>query len=223
MRDVDGRDLAGRDAAVGFYWTRPVNWAGFTRLPRDVEEAGQASRTIRYQMERVRAWARTNAVALVDEVAFIDTRTDRATDACGEALARARVRVRCAAREPLLLYVQFDYGSSPWRSHPQLATIARELGYKPFELPPDPVAVNGMLFDPIRHFEDWRDLDTATRAGFREAAEAKLIEAAERVTQTRGRYAAIADLLNAEGVRTRTGKLWTEETVRKLLARIRSM
>lgn len=92
MRDVDGRDTRGRDAAVGFYWTRPVNWAGFTRLPRDVEEAAQASRTIRYQMERVRAWARDNAVALVEEVPFLDLRTDRVTDACGEALAKARAR-----------------------------------------------------------------------------------------------------------------------------------
>ncbi|MFN3686431.1 recombinase family protein [Salinarimonas sp.] len=215
MRDVDGRDTRGRDAAVGFYWTRPVNWAGFTRLPRDVEEAGQASRTIRYQMERVRAWARDNAVALVEEVPFLDLRTDRVTDACGEALAKARAR--CAERAPLLLCVRFDYGSSPWRSHPKLREIAGELGFLLVELEPIAVDVDGMRFDPIRHFEEWRDLDEVTRAGFRANAEAKLIEAAERIVQTRGRYAAIADLLNAEGVPTKTGKAWTEETVRKML------
>lgn len=220
MRDVDGRESRGRDAAVGFYWTRPVNCAGFTRLPESAEEAAKASRTIRYQMERVRAWARENAVALVDEVPFIDLRTDRVTDACGESLAKARAR--CAAREPLLVYVRFDYGTSHWRRHPQLDRIARELGYEPIPIEPTPVDVDGMLFDPIRHFEDWRELDVAQRSEFREEAEAKLIEAAERIVQTRGRYAAIADLLNADGVRTKTGKTWTEETVRKMLTQARS-
>lgn len=215
MRDVDGRESRGRDAAVGFYWTRPVNWAGFTRLPRDAEEAATASRTIRYQMERVRGWTRENAMALVEEVPFLDLRTDRVTDACGEALAKARAR--CAAREPLLVCVRFDYGSSHWRRHPKLREIAGELGFSLVELEPVAVDLDGSRFDPIRHFEEWRDLDEATRAGLREDAEARLIEAAERIVQTRGRYAAIADLLNAEGVRTKTGKAWTEETVRKML------
>ncbi|MGP9819341.1 recombinase family protein [Salinarimonas sp. NSM] len=166
-------------------------------------------------MERVRAWARENAVALVDEVPFIDLRTDCVTDACGETLAKARAR--CNAREPLLVYVRFDYGTSHWRRHPQLDRIARELGYKPIPIEPTPVAVDGTLFDPIRHFEDWRELDAAQRAEFAKRAEAKLIEAAERIVQTRGRYAAIADLLNREGVRSKTGRSWTGETVRKML------
>ncbi len=52
------QDVGGREAVVGFYLTRPVNWAGFMRLPESAEEAANASRTIRYKMERVRAWAR---------------------------------------------------------------------------------------------------------------------------------------------------------------------
>ena len=43
---------------VGVYWTLPVNWAGFRALPLDVDAAAAASRTIRYQRERVRGWVR---------------------------------------------------------------------------------------------------------------------------------------------------------------------
>ena len=41
--------------AVGFYWTLPVPWAGFTDLPKDIDAAVKASRTIRYQVQRVRS------------------------------------------------------------------------------------------------------------------------------------------------------------------------
>ena len=40
--------------AVGFYWTLPVPWAGFTALPEKIEDAAKVSRTIRYQMQLIR-------------------------------------------------------------------------------------------------------------------------------------------------------------------------
>lgn len=39
---------------IGFYWTLPVNWAGFTTLPADADEAAKGSLTIRYQVDLVR-------------------------------------------------------------------------------------------------------------------------------------------------------------------------
>lgn len=35
---------------IGFYWTLPVNWAGFTTLPSDADAAAKVSCTIRYQV-----------------------------------------------------------------------------------------------------------------------------------------------------------------------------
>ena len=48
---------AGKTArnAVGFYWTLPVPWAGFTHLPDAVEAAAKASQTIRSQCEAQQA------------------------------------------------------------------------------------------------------------------------------------------------------------------------
>ena len=43
--------------AVGFYWTLPVPWAGFTSLPKAVDDAAKLSRTIRYQRDLIRRYA----------------------------------------------------------------------------------------------------------------------------------------------------------------------
>ena len=66
--------------AVGFYWTLPVPWAGFTKLPKDIEEAAKASRTIRYQCELIRRYARDNGYRLVDEKVFLEIEPDRGSE-----------------------------------------------------------------------------------------------------------------------------------------------
>ena len=60
------------NAYLGFYWTLPVNWAGFRRLAVNIDDAAAASRTIRYQRERVRCYVAESRGRLVDEIAFID-------------------------------------------------------------------------------------------------------------------------------------------------------
>jgi hypothetical protein len=45
-----------RQRFVGFYWTLPIPAVGFTSLPKDVGAAAAASKTIRYQRERIRRW-----------------------------------------------------------------------------------------------------------------------------------------------------------------------
>ena len=56
---------------VGFYWTLPVNWAGFRELPVDVAAAAAASQTICYQRERVRRYVADEHGELIDEIAFM--------------------------------------------------------------------------------------------------------------------------------------------------------
>ncbi len=64
---------------IGFYWTRPVPWAGFTALPRDANDAAKMSMTVRYQRERVWRWVRDERGELIAEEAFIEVAPDRGT------------------------------------------------------------------------------------------------------------------------------------------------
>ena len=79
---------------IGVYWTLPVNWVGFGNLPTDVDAAAAVSRTIRYQRERIRLYVQENCGQLVDEIAFMDVRTDRATETVPRRAAPALGRIR---------------------------------------------------------------------------------------------------------------------------------
>lgn len=138
---------------VGVYWTLPVNWADFRNLPPDVDAAAAASRTIRYQHERVRGWVREHGGTLLGEVAFMDARTDRATDAVREVLRRAAPAY--AGEDATLLAVQF-HEMHRWRSNPFLYEAAQELGMAVIGLPPDLTTIGADVFDPARHFTAWR-------------------------------------------------------------------
>lgn len=198
---------------VGFYWTLPVNWADFRSIPDDVELAAQSSKTIRYQMERVRHWAAESACRLVHEIAYIDTRTDRATDGCKASLDRARQR--CADKKALLTYVNFGLAHF-WRRNRYIHDHAEALGFEPCGLAPIPVAIDGKLFDPIKHFEAWRERDRAIKASLHERADEGLLKAYLECGDGPGRYDRMAKWLKANGVKTATGKKeWSAENVRK--------
>ena len=93
------------NAYIGFYWTLPVNWAGFRRLPQNIDDAAATSRTIRYQRELIRRYVAEDKGTLLDEIAFIDVQPDRATD-----MIEAELRTKAAvyAGEATLLYVRFE-------------------------------------------------------------------------------------------------------------------
>lgn len=203
-------------AYVGFYWTLPVTWADFRRLPRDVDGAAQASRTIRYQRERVRQWARTEAVKLVGEIAFMDVRTDRATEVVRDALMDAR-RV-CAQREAILICVRFDEHSL-WRRNPHLRHYAEELGLELMQLSPDPITIEGRRFDPIAHFKSSRELEKWQMNELRQEAYEGLKQALSAVPDGTRRWQAVAEWLNREGIRSLKGSAWTPENVRKVVGR----
>jgi hypothetical protein len=215
LLEISGAGRAGvRDVGIGFYWTLPVNWAGFRELPQDVEAAAEKSRTIRYQAERVRRWAKDNAVRLIDEIVYLDTRTDRATEGCRDALERARRR--CKADGAFLLFVEFKQHNL-WRYNPHIRSFSESLGFEPLGLSPDPLRIDGELFDPIRHFEQWRVRDQEGKAELRRRAEQGFAQALAEIPEGPGRYTAIADWLNEKGIRTRTGLRWTEENVRHVM------
>lgn len=205
-----------KDAYVGFYWTLPSNWADFRGLPADVEGAAEASRTIRYQRERVRHWVRENAGRLVHEIAFMDVRTDRATEVVRAELDRAKKA--CAGVPVSLLHVQFEQRNL-WRTNHHLYDHAQEIGLNPVALSPDPMTIDGRLFDPIRHFETWRSDEKTQMKELRRRAYRGLDEALSEMPEGPGRWQGIAERLNSGGVRSLKGGNWTAENVRKVVQR----
>jgi len=201
---------------VGFYWTLPVPWVGHTDLPEDAEAAAALSCTIRYQRERVRRYVTEIKGRLVAEIPFIDVQHDRATEAVRSTL---RKRAAACAGAATLIYVRFSE-IDHWRRNVHLLAEATSLGFDVLPLPPDPVAIGGALFDPIQHFADWREQDRSMKIRLETEAAAGLSAALEVVPDRPGRWRAIAEQLNADGIRTIRGAIWTAEAVRKAAGRI---
>lgn len=205
-----------KSACVGFYWTLPVTWADFRRLPGDIDGAARASRTIRYQRERVQQWVRAEALSLVGEIAFMDIRTDRATEEVREALEEAR-RL-CAPQHAVLAYVAFEERNL-WRSNPHLRHHAEELGLELMALSPDAITVDGRRFDPVAHFKASRVAERERMGELRREAYAGIERALTAIPEGAGRWQAVAERLNLEGVRSLKGSAWTSENVRKVVGR----
>lgn len=202
-----------RQPYVGIYWTLPVNWAGFRDFPPSAEAAAAASKTIRYQRERVHHHVEDDGGDLIAEIAFMDTRTDRATDAVRDVLHRHAPAFLIAS--PKVLNVRFE-DNSHWRPNPFVHRAASELGLDLIGLPPDPLLINGHIFDPARHFAIWRKRDATAIARLRFNADEALSAALAATPLGEGRWQTIAKSLNAQHVRTIRGGAWTPENVRKV-------
>jgi len=201
---------------VGFYWTLPVNWAGFRDLAVDVTAAAEASQTIRYQRERVRRYVADAHGELIDEIAFMDVRTDRATEIVKTELKK---RVSKYAAKAILVSVAFDEHHR-WRHNPYLEAAADSIGIELLPLPPDPIELDGRKFDPIVHFKKWRSRAEEEKDRLRFEATDGLRQALQQIPAKRGRWAEIASALNAKDIRSIQGNVWTAEGVRKLAARM---
>lgn len=208
------QDKGDRPQFVGFYWTFPVKWAGFTDLSSDVDEAARQSRTIRYQRELVQRHVRERRGELVDELVFLEVSPDRGTPHVRDGLARARRH--CVEGQATLLWVDFSQ-SNGWRPHPHLHQCLYEMEMRNEALEPIVWPIDGEPFNPAAHFRDWRHLGDLSQVQRQEAIPGMLTAALERVPAGRGRYGRIAEYLNQMGVRTKTGVKWTADTVRKAI------
>ena len=198
---------------IGFYWTLPVPWAGFTALPSDPDAAAKASRTIRYQLERVRRWVKDDGGRLVAEEVFLELAPDRGT---GEIVPVIdRLIAKAHAQGAKLVLVDFS-DAFQWRRHGALwdRLADRRVCER---LDPTPIFLDGKAFDPVQHFRSWRQLDQA-HAAARPAVRAALAGTARSLRDDGSTYAAIAAQLNASGDLTPNGRKWTADNVRKLLA-----
>lgn len=198
--------------AVGFYWTLPVPWVGFKDLPKDIEGAAKASKTIRYQVQRIRANAQEEGYTLIREEVFLEVQPDRGTDTVISALNK--IEEYCRAHSAALFFVDFSLAQG-WRSHPPMEAWSRGKKIDIVPVWPDSVLMDGKTFDPRKHFEVWRAQQDAWSKSKSERIEIAITRA-QKLRADKLSYEMIAASLNAEGLRSATGKPWTGEMVRKL-------
>lgn len=196
---------------IGIYWTRPVNWAGFTTLSSDPEVAETQSKTIRYQRSVVKRFIREEKGAeLVAEWAFMEAAPDRAHQATFADLPRKIMhlpeRYKCAT----LLWVDFKLLGN-WRFHVHLEDILKD--YQNLGLDPRThLAEPDLDFNPKEHFTNWRDKTNARRKQAPIHRETILDTVLGEAKMT---WKQKADLLNTKGLLTRGNQPWTEDNLRK--------
>ena len=210
----------GKPRFVGFYWTLPMPHLGFVRLPKDAEGAAKASRTIRYQRERVRRHVAAEGGELVGEAVWLELEPDRGSRHVAAALEEAADLCRAAGAR--LLYVDFAERHG-WRPHQQLKAfldgLADPIAHRPLD--PDPIVIDGRRFDPVQHFRRRRDemAERGAPAERRQAVLGKILAFAAGLPPAvpPGDHAALADALNRAGMRTTTGRKWTPDNLRAFL------
>ena len=204
--------MVGMQKFIGFYWTLPVPWAGFNELPKDLDAAADASKTNRYQRERVRKWAKAQKGTLIHEEVFMELLPDRGSEQIAPAIDK--LLSRCRDEAATLLLVDFSQAFG-WRRHGTLYDKLRDERLA-IALEPEPVEVDGAPFDPVGHFRSWRDLQDAFIAEKpdRKAAITTAIQNSGTQDTTLAKQAAA---LNRQGMKTPTGKRWTEDNLRKFL------
>lgn len=199
--------------AVGFYWTLPVPWAGFTELPNDTDAAAKASRTIRYQCELIRRHAKDNGYQLVAEQVFLEIAPDRGSQYILDALRP--LQVICREQSASFLYVDF-WSVQGWRGHEAFQEWLEQTPIKFEAVPPDEIVIDGAMFDPHRHFGEWRK-EQRKWTDEKEERVAKALDEAGRLRTAGRTHKEIAEQLNADGVRSASGKPWSEDGIRDLL------
>lgn len=204
------------DNAVGFYWTLPVPWTGFTELSENIDEAATQSQTIRYQAELIRRYAMNHGFELIHEEVFLEIEPDRGSDTITSVLVP--VEKMCRERDATLLVVEFSqlHGS---RSHHHFAHLLEQSHVPVVWIAPDPIHSAEWSFDPYAHFSDWKQRQQSWMDSKPER-EARLLQEIELRRSVGLSYAALATSLNDARMLTPTGKPWTEANVRVFLKRL---
>jgi hypothetical protein len=213
---------AGTQRYVGFYWTLPIPSVGFLKLSDDPDVAATQSKTIRYQREVINEWVAEEGGVLIREITFLETQSDRGTDAVIHYVQRA-ARI-CRENEATLLYVDFRQMCG-WRPHQELTYAIEEeqIASVPIWPSHETIMIDGHPFHPASHFKDHRMQHEKEAARRHDVAIQRFLKEAENVAPGRGRNALIAEKLNAECVQTfQGGRPWTADNVKKVLQRLRA-
>lgn len=197
---------------VGFYWTLPVRWRGFTNLSSNVDEAVTQSRTIHYQRALATRHVGSNVGRMVDEVVYMEVDPEHGTPHVTDALNRAERS--CREHDAKLLWVDFQRRSG-WRGHIHINGFILKTGVPNEPLFPDSLMIGDEYFDPVKHFRNWRALNAISAEHRRHEIEFGLAAALERIPPGYGRNPKIAAFLNEKGICTQNGLPWSAENVAK--------
>lgn len=196
-----------------FYWTFPVPWRGFTALPKQVDAAAKASRTIAFSRDLVRSHVASVGGRLVpgEEHVAIESAPDRGSRELAEVFAGLLDR---AGREDAMVAIVDFSGRHRWRSHSHLAELYAHPSCERVEADEDEHMEGG--FDPYLHFERWR-AETQRKIDGKAGHRAQIRAVLETMPATS--WAARASALNALDCRTHNGRPWTADNLRKMLGR----
>lgn len=211
-----GRSFRYHGIELGF-GPRPV-LAGFAAspsnfLPSGIDDAAASSRTIRYQLEAVRAYAALQDYQIIREEAFLEIEPDRGSDLILEPLHK--IEAFCRAENAILLYVDFS-DVQGWRSHLPMQDWSSRTRIETLPISPEPMTIDGKRFDPREHFRAWRKSQHEWSAGKIDRI-ARARARAEELHSHGKSFVEIADILNGDNLRSATGKPWNAEMTRKLL------
>jgi len=226
-----------REKFVGFYWTLPVQMAGFTHLPSDAEKAAKKSRTIRYQRERVRQWLKENKQDdPIREFTFLEVQDDRGSDHIKAALEKAAQY--CVQEGATLLLVGFGMEQSRFRARRHIGIKAFLMEWdrreparsspdsRPFRyisLPATPVEIDGNLFDPAEYFQRRRAFNRKWAMRLRFRAVSGLRAAMAETRPGPGFPERVAAILNEKGIKTSNGKQWTTDNVERAVEGLKAV
>ena len=196
---------------IGFYWTLPVPWAGFTSLPPDVDAAAARSATIRYQRERVRQWVKQEGGELRGEEAFLELDPYTGTEHIVPVVDRLLHMARQDDAQLVLVNFAEVFG---WRQHWRLWDRLEQDPSQWVALDPAETLIDGELVDPILHFRRWSDRHAQHKDGKSQHAE-RVLEAIEKLLVTCPTNAALAKALNTSKLYTHHGKPWTASNLAK--------
>ena len=198
---------------VGFYWTLPVPWAGFSSLDDDVDQAADQSRTIRYQRDLIRRWVKNEHGVLIAEKVFLELAPDRATELI-EAPLKDAVAL-CRNHQATFVYVDFQL-SHEARPHRFLQALLGKAGVDTMPLPPEPESfgADGQRFDPIEHFRGWRAAYQEHLAE-KPAKSLRIKQDIYRMREEGLNWTSVATWLDQQGLMTLNGKPWSPDNARK--------
>lgn len=218
---------------MAFYWTLPVPTHSFLNLPKGIEAAAQASRTIRHQREIAQAWVREEGGLLApeDEVAYLESDPDHGTERMVPEVEKLLGRCK-AEGKTLLVVALWQMEESGWRRHHRLIERleaeerkAAKEDREPLciQLPPDRIRDHKAIKAMLDNFEHWRKVRREFTEG-KPAQEALLRQVIEEMKGEGGARAsseALAEALNAAGHRTPSRRRWTGANLRQFLRRQR--
>ncbi len=101
---------------------------------------------------------------MIGELVFLELAPDRGSEYVEDTLSKALDL--CTAHDAQLLFVDFAQEGG-WRHHPFMSRLMQLAPVSCMGLYPDPLMIDGLMFDPIEHFRHMRKIQSDQKPGRR--------------------------------------------------------